>query len=220
MAEPILVLGTGDHALVCGHTAAACGLAVAGYLGRANKHAARDLYVPGDCADAGDVRRAAGRLGTRLAVAGFGDNAMRKQACDAAVEAGLTLPALLHPTATIDPSARLADGVFVGPRALVVCGARIARGALINSGVIVEHDCEVEEFAAVYSGAVLGGRVRIGRLAAVGLGATILPGRAIGEGCVVGAGAVVTADQPPLTVVRGSPAKVERTRAFDEPYVS
>jgi sugar O-acyltransferase (sialic acid O-acetyltransferase NeuD family) len=220
VADAILVLGTGDHALVCGHAAAARGLPVAGFLGRANKHAAPELYIAGDCADPAAVRRAAARLGVRRAVAGFGDNAMRRRAHEAAAAAGLELPVLVHPTAMVDPAAALGEGAFVGPRALIVCGARLARGALINSGAVVEHDCEIGEFAAVYSGAVLGGRVRIGRLAAVGLGATILPGRAIGEGCVVGAGAVVTADQPPLTIVRGCPAKVERTRAFDEPYVS
>src|SRR3546814_5679586 len=36
MSEPLLILGTGDHAVVCGHAAAACGMTVAGYAGREN----------------------------------------------------------------------------------------------------------------------------------------------------------------------------------------
>jgi len=166
------------------------------------------------------IRNAANHLNVTCCIAAFGDNNARQEASDAAIVAGLELATLVHPTAVIDVTAQVADGVFVAQGAQITCNVRLDRGALVNSAAIIEHDCIIGAFAAVYSGAVLGGCVTLARRAAVGLGAVVLPGRAIGEDCVIGAGAVVTRDQPARTVVMGMPGKVQRSRAPNEPYVS
>jgi acetyltransferase-like isoleucine patch superfamily enzyme len=53
--------------------------------------------------------------------------------------------------------------------------------------------------------------VTIGEDVWLGMGAIVLPGVRIGDGSIVGAGAVVTKDVPPLTVVLGVPARVQKT---------
>lgn len=216
----LLILGTGDQASVYAHTARAAGIAVVGFLGRTNRRAPPDRYVKADCADPAAIAQAAADLGATHCIAAFGHNHTRQEASLAAVTAGFALATLIHPTALVDATAEIADGVFVAQGAQIACDAQLGRGVLVNSAAIVEHDCNIGAFAAVYSGSVLGGCVTLAPRAAVGLGAVVLPHRTIGEDCVIGAGAVVTRDQPALSVVTGAPGKVMRTRTPDEPYVS
>lgn len=216
----LLILGTGDQAVVQAHAARAAGIAVAGFMGRTNRRAPADKYSEGDCSDSAAIAGAAKKFGATHCIAAFGDNLSRQDASLAVGAAGLALATLVHPTAVVDGSAAIADGVFIAQGCQIACNAKLGRGALINSGAVVEHDCVIGDFAAVYSGAVLGGGVVLAPRAAVGLGATLLPGLEIGDDCVIGAGSVVTRNQPALSVVVGAPAKVVRQRTPEEPYVS
>lgn len=114
---------------------------------------------------------------------------------------------VIHPDASVSPTAAVGAGAFIGPRAVVHTLARIQPHAIINSGAIVEHECLIEENAHIAPGAVLGGRVRVGADTLVGLGARVLPNIAIGRGCTIGAGAVVTRHVPDHTRVAGIPAE-------------
>lgn len=67
----------------------------------------------------------------------------------------IIMPAQIHPTAIVDPSAVLAGDVSVGPYALVEAGVslgtgcRVAGHALIRAGSIVEAGVAVDSFAVV-----------------------------------------------------------------------
>ena len=71
-----------------------------------------------------------------------------------------------HAQALIDPSARLGDGVEIGPFAVIGAGAeigdrcRIAAHAVIGPGVVLGADCRVGSHASV-SHALIGARVRL-----------------------------------------------------------
>lgn len=83
-------------------------------------------------------------------------------------------PAGVHPTATVDPSARLGSGVSIGPNASVgeeaVLGDGVSIGAgcaigrsvrigarsRLNANVVVYDRCELGEDALVLAGAVIG----------------------------------------------------------------
>jgi len=101
---------------------------------------------------------------------------------------------VIHPDASISPSATVGPGTFVGPLAVVHSRARVQPHGVINSGAIVEHDCEIGENVHVAPGAVLGGSVHVGFDTLIGLGARVLPGIRIGSGCIIGAGAVIIRD--------------------------
>jgi sugar O-acyltransferase (sialic acid O-acetyltransferase NeuD family) len=162
-----------------------------------------DLRVIGTSEDLARLRQE----GVEALLIGFGEHAGRAGIAAKALEAGLELPNLVHPTAYLYPTARLGVGVHVFPHAHVGPDAVLEDGVLINTGASVEHDCVVEAGAVILPGARLGGRVRIGREASVGTGAILLPDARVGPGAVVGAGAVVLREVRPSTTVVGVPAR-------------
>ena len=140
------------------------------------------------------------------AIIALGNPRSRLAFSQRARELGFQLANLVHPSATVMPSAKLGGGVLVAPRAVVNSGADVGEACLINTGAIVEHDCVLEPGVQAAPGAVIGGRVWLGRGAFVCMSATLLPRVRVGEYSVVSAGAMVTRDVPAGTVVRGAPA--------------
>lgn len=80
----------------------------------------------------------------------------------------------VHPTAVVDPSARLGEGCEVGPYAVIGPGAEIGAGSVIGPHAVIE------------AGVVLGDGCRIGAHASVshciaGRGVVLHPGARIGQ---------------------------------------
>ncbi len=143
--------------------------------------------------------------GVRLAinaVGGIGDLAPRLKVFERLAEAGFTCPAVVHPTAFVEASAQLAQGVQVFPHAYVGSAAQVGFGAIVNTGAIVSHDCALGDFTNISPGAMLAGGVQTGERVLVGMGATVNLGVKIGSGARVGNGATVKADVPAGSVVR------------------
>ena len=90
-----------------------------------------------------------------VAVAAFGNNKTRLYWTDRLLEAGYQVPALVHPSAVVSPSAVLESGCFVMQRAVVNTHTRIERAALINSGAVVDHDSVVCAGAHVGLGSIV-----------------------------------------------------------------
>lgn len=82
----------------------------------------------------------------------------------------------VHPAATVDPTASLADGVFVGAGAVVEAEARVGKGARIGVN------------------AVVGTGARIGAGTVLHPCATIYPGVVIGDRAIVHSGARIGVD--------------------------
>jgi UDP-3-O-[3-hydroxymyristoyl] glucosamine N-acyltransferase len=79
----------------------------------------------------------------------------------------------VHPSAVVDPSATLGDGVSVGPRAVVEAGARIGARTVIRAGALVGRGAVVGEDGLLHSGAVLADGVTLGRRVVVGANAVV-----------------------------------------------
>jgi acetyltransferase EpsM len=136
------------------------------------------------------------------AVGGIGNIAVRIQVFERLAEAGFTCPAVVHPSAVVEPSAVLNAGVQVFPLAYVGSEARIGYGAIINTGAIVSHDCQVGNYANLSPGAILAGEVQVGAAALVGMSATVNLRTRIGENARIGNGATIKSDVPDGSVVR------------------
>ncbi len=80
----------------------------------------------------------------------------------------------VHPSAVVDPSATIGEGVSVGPLAVVEAGACIGRGttirahAYVGHGAMVGEDCLLYPFSCVREGVILGDRVILQPGAVVG----------------------------------------------------
>jgi sugar O-acyltransferase (sialic acid O-acetyltransferase NeuD family) len=136
------------------------------------------------------------------AVGGIGNVAVRVKVFGRIAEAGFVCPAVVHPTAFVEPSAELTAGVQVFPHAYVGSEARVGFGTIVNTGAIVSHECQLEAFANISPGAILAGDVKIGAGALVGMGVTVNLGVRIGARARIGNGATVKADVPEGGIVR------------------
>jgi sugar O-acyltransferase (sialic acid O-acetyltransferase NeuD family) len=136
------------------------------------------------------------------AVGGIGNIAIRIKVFERLLKVGFACPTLLHPTAFVESSAELADGVHVMPHAYVGSEVRIGFGVLINTGAIVSHDCILGDYTNLSPGSILAGEVEVGRAALIGMGATLNLRVKIGSHARVGNGATVKQDVPESGIVR------------------
>lgn len=198
--------GAGGHGCVVMEAARAAGWRIAGFVDDRAKPGERRLGL--DVVQNWDEAKRLAHDAKLTTIVAVGDNATRARLVDEAIRAGRALANVIHPNAWVSPTAKLAEGIYVGPFAAVNAAAELGRGVIVNSGAIVEHHNVIGDFAHIAPGATLGGTVRVGNRALVGLGAGVRPGLAIGESAIIAAGAVVVSDVPAGVTVMGVPARV------------
>jgi sugar O-acyltransferase (sialic acid O-acetyltransferase NeuD family) len=200
----------GHASVVLEMLAGAAGMEVAGLVDDWPENAGRKIGALAVIGGSADLPRLAAE-GVEGVLLGFGAAQGREAIVGAVDAAGLALPTLVHASAQIAASAKLADGVQVLAQASVGPNARVGRGGLINTGAIVEHDVSVGDYSVIDPGAVLTGRARIGESVEIGSGAVLIPDAEVGPGATVGAGAVVTRPVAAGQTVVGVPARpIER----------
>ena len=142
----LLILGAGGFGQMIKETALALGDEKVVFL----DDAAKGEDVIGMCCDY--VLR---HSDYPAAVAAFGNNKTRLFWTDKLLEEGYEVPAMVHPSAIVSPSATLEPGCFIMQRVVVNTHTRIERAALINSGAVVDHDSVVCAGAHVGLGSVV-----------------------------------------------------------------
>jgi UDP-perosamine 4-acetyltransferase len=142
-----------------------------------------------------------------VGVGSVGDNTIRKNLYEMAINKGLKPINVIHPSAIISPSATVLKGAQIFANAVINSNAKVGENVLINTGAIVEHDCVIKNNVHISIGARLASNVYVDDLVFIGAGAVIKQGIKIGEGAIVGAGAVVIKDVEPYKKMVGVPAK-------------
>jgi sugar O-acyltransferase (sialic acid O-acetyltransferase NeuD family) len=136
------------------------------------------------------------------AVGGIGDMNSRIQVFRRLQAQNFEFPNLVHPTAWVEPGAKLLAGVHVFPHAYIGSEAQIGLGVIINTAAVISHDCVLQDYVNIAPGAVLAGNVSIGEGALVGMGVTINLNVHIGQGAKIGNSAVIKSDVPADQLVR------------------
>lgn len=144
----------------------------------------------------------AGCLQAANAVGGIGAMSSRIAVFEKLRAAGFDFPSLVHPSAVVEPSAKLGTGVQVFPHAYVGSEAQVGFGAIVNTGAIVSHDCVLADYVNLAPGAILAGAVEIGEGTLIGMGVTVNLNVRIGARARVGNGATVKSDVPAGGIVR------------------
>ena len=116
-------------------------------------------------------------------------------------KAGFFCPTVIHPTAFLEESASLGDGVQVFPFAYVGTEVQVGYGCIINTGAIVSHNCILEPYVNLSPGATLAGGVIVGEEALIGMRATVNLYVKVGKRARIGNGATVKDDVPDGGVV-------------------
>jgi UDP-perosamine 4-acetyltransferase len=145
--------------------------------------------------------------GVEFAFVAIGNNRLRQQIGALLRTQGFRLPAIVHPSALVSPSAAIGDGSIVMARAVIGARTRVGAFAIVNTGAIIDHDNDIGAGAHVAPGAVLAGSVVLGERSLVGVGSAVRPGIRIGADTVVGAGSAVVRDVQDGATVGGVPAR-------------
>ena len=143
-----------------------------------------------------------------------GDNHLREQKIKKLNALHIPLATIIHPSAIINSSAKVAQGSTIGAGAVININAFIGVGCIINTGAIVEHDCVIKDFVNICPGVAMAGHVTIAQKSYLGIGATIIDDIHIGENVMIGAGAVVIEDIPDDSLAVGVPAKLKQRKTI------
>jgi sugar O-acyltransferase (sialic acid O-acetyltransferase NeuD family) len=207
----LLILGAGGHARVVAETALA-----AGYCSRiaflddrctapGQLPAVLDWPVIGPFSKALEPET---KKQFAAALVAIGTSSLRLHWLRQLLAAGHALPVLIHPAASVSPSAQIGVGSVVFAQATIQTQAVIGRGAILNTGCGVDHDSQLADGVHICPGAHLAGEVQVGAHSWIGIGASVIQRIRIGADVTVGAGAAVVRDLPDGVTAVGVPARV------------
>jgi len=80
-----------------------------------------------------------------IALPSFGNCPLRAKWIDRLEKAGFILPTLIHPLATVSPSAVIEEGVTIETKSIIGTNAHIKHGCIISSGAVVDLNAIVNE---------------------------------------------------------------------------
>ncbi len=138
--KSLLILGAGGHGAVVKEVAEACGYDKIDFLDDNFPHAIGKLNELENFKEYKNI------------FVSIGNNTVRKQLLDKAVEMGFSTPTLIHPDAYVSSSANINVGTIVEPKAIINSNVEIGRGCIISIGAIVDHDACIDEFAHINAG--------------------------------------------------------------------
>lgn len=143
----LLILGAGSHGQGVRETAQKLGV-----FGKISflDDAAEGSEILGKC---GDYRKFLDEY--PMAFVAIGDNAVRRRYMELLRAAGFLLPRLIHPDATVSPSATIGEGCVLLAQVTVNANARIQDGCILATGAIVDYGAEIQAYAHVDSAAMV-----------------------------------------------------------------
>lgn len=195
--QPLILLGAGGHAKVLLSAARAANMNVTGVcdpvLAKQGLSHWRGLPVIGNDDELSRYNPESVAL-----INGVGHlprSCNRQSLFERFKEMGFSFPPIKHPTAWLDASVQISEGVQIMAGVIVQADSLIGPNSIINTGAHVDHDCAIGAHVHIAPGATLCGNVAVKNQAFIGAGATLIQGITISEKTIIGAGITVTHDQ-------------------------
>jgi sugar O-acyltransferase (sialic acid O-acetyltransferase NeuD family) len=117
---------------------------------------------------------------------------------------------VVHPTASVSPTAALGLGTVVLQNAVVCSNARVGSHVVVLPCAVVSHDDVIGDYTCIATGVCISGNVQVGQSCYLGCNSAIIENVRVGKNCLVGMGSVVTRDVEENSVVVGNPARFLR----------
>lgn len=203
----VLIIGGGDLGLLLAHhIKSISGWEFAGFV---------DDFNPKGATTAGpvlggtnDVRALAadGVCNAFLVAVGYRHFRARQELFERFIDV-LPSPAMIHPTAHVDETAKVGAGSVIFPRAIVDAGSVIDENVLLNTAATVCHHSRVGAHSFVAPAACIAGFCRVGRRCFVGINSTLRDNIHVVDDATIGAGAVVARNITNSGIYVGVPAR-------------
>jgi len=139
-------------------------------------------------------------------VIAVGDPAIRRKIAAGLTARGGRFTTLIHPTAVVAPSARLAEGCVVAAFCFVAVDVELGAHTFLNTYASVGHDARVGSCCMLSPYAVVNGNTVLGDGVFLGTHATVTPSGKVLGGAKVAAGSVVYGSIPAGRTAMGNPA--------------
>lgn len=121
----------------------------------------------------------------------IGNNKCRKDISETLLSKGYSTRSIIHSLSSVDPSAVIYDGSFIGPYAHIGPNATIGFGCIINTMANIEHETCLGPYVFTGPSAVVCGRCSIEELSFLGACSCVIENLTIANNVTIGAGAVV-----------------------------
>ena len=117
---------------------------------------------------------------------------------------------VVHPFASVSPTARLGPGCVVFQNVVVATRARLGRHVIVLPNSVISHDAQIGDYTCIAGGVCVSGGAAVGDSCYLGANAAVRGDVRIGRACLVGMGSVVLKNVEDNRVVVGNPARVLR----------
>ncbi len=124
----------------------------------------------------------------------IGENNKRANAYHFLAKKGISLPALIHPSALIEIDAHVDAASIVCLGSIIGVEAKIGKGTIINTGCSIDHESIIGDFSHLAPGTIVAGRTHIGSNTFIGLNSAIAHNIKIGNNVTIGAGSIILRD--------------------------
>lgn len=125
---------------------------------------------------------------------GVADVQVKQRIHKRCVEIGWKPFTVVHPSAIISPTARIGEGVFVGPLAVLSSNSIVDDYSIVQLHASIGHDASIGTYCVILPGARISGTVKIGDRVLIGSNAFVNAGVRIGNDCQVDALTYVSRD--------------------------
>ncbi len=207
----LIILGSGGHSKVVGETASGNPLVneIAFLDDNFNKNDfKKNLLTYPIIGKINDIFNKSIRDKYEFGFVAIGENKLRKSLFRKLMSLKYTCPNLIHPKASISPSAIIDQGTAIFANAVIQSEVKVGMGTIINTNAIIDHESLISDYTHICPGVNIAGQVKIGSNCFVGIGSSIIQNIKIGNNVIIGAGSVVINDIPSNSKVYGVPAKV------------
>ncbi|MEO7292754.1 MAG: acetyltransferase, partial [Ginsengibacter sp.] len=139
---------------------------------------------------------------------GYNHLPIRKEICEQILNNKFDLPSFIHKTSYINPTAKIANGVFIYPMCNIDQMVCIEDGVIINNSATISHDTIIDTCAFISPGVTIAGNVKIGKFCFVGTGSVVANNVTVGNKVRIGIGSNITKDVQENSNVIGNPFKI------------